>query len=133
MNGLLQNAFLYIIKRTIEGTCAVMLHMLKYVPGVQGVHDEVVDIGAYPLAYVPDGFKTQGICIKAVEEDPWRLLDVPNHFKTFEMCEKAVRRAPCTLDYVPDQYKTQEMCDDSMVVGICTQLVYYKTTNKIML
>ena len=97
MNDLFQNAFLYIIERTIEGTCTVMLHMLKYVPGVQGVHDEAVDIGTYPLAYVPDHFKTQERCIKAVEEDPWQLLDVP-----------------CTVDYVPDQYKTQEKCDDAV-------------------
>ena len=48
-----------------------MLNMLKYTPVVQGLHGEVVDIEAYPLAYLPDRFKTQGMCIKAVEENPW--------------------------------------------------------------
>ena len=58
----------YIIERmvegTVEGTCAVMLHMLKYVPGVQGVDVEAVDIGGCPLAYVHDLFKTQGCALK---------------------------------------------------------------------
>ena len=42
MSDLFKNVFLHIIERTIDGTCTVMLHMLKYVPGVQGVHGDVL-------------------------------------------------------------------------------------------
>ena len=45
MSDVFINAFWHIIERTIEGTCTVMLHMLKYIPGVQEVHDEAVGIG----------------------------------------------------------------------------------------
>ena len=82
MSDLFIYVFWHNIERTIEGTCTVMLHMLKYIPGVQGVHDEVVGIGAYPLVYVADCFNTQRMRIKAAEEDPWQLRDVPDCFKT---------------------------------------------------
>ena len=95
----------------IEGTCAVMLHMLKYIPGIQALHNEAADIGAYPLVYVPDKFKTQEMCIKAVKEDPWQLHYVPDQYKTQEMCNEAVCKEPYMLYYVPDQYKAQEICD----------------------
>ena len=53
--------FKYIIERTIKGTCVVMLNMLKYIPGIQGVHHEAVDIGAYPLVYVPENLKSMDV------------------------------------------------------------------------
>ena len=100
----------YIIERmvegTVQGTCAVMFHMLKYVPGVQGVDDKVVGIREYSLAYVADHFKTQGMCIKAVEVDPCTLKLVPDQFKTQEMCKKAVE---------------ENLDGRSMVVEICSQ------------
>ena len=42
-----------------------------------------------PAAFllVPDCFKTQEMCIKAVEVDPWQQKDVPDHFKTKNMCD----------------------------------------------
>ena len=67
MSDVFINAFWHIIERTIEGTCTVMLHMLKYIPGVQEVHDEAVGIGAYPLVYCADRFNTQRMGIKAAE------------------------------------------------------------------
>ena len=85
MNGLFQNAFLYIIERTIEGACAVMFHMLKYVPPVHGVDDEAVDIKAYPLTYVPDRFKTQGMRIKQLRR---------THGNSW-MCQTTVRPLKC--------------------------------------
>ena len=49
---------------------------------------------------IPDRFKTQGMCKKAVEVDPWQLEDVPDHFKTQNMCDKVVKDAffpPCSM------------------------------------
>ena len=89
MIDLIKHIIERMVEGTVEETCAVMLHMLKYVPGVQGVDDEAVDIGGCPLAYVPDHFKTQGMCIKAVEVDPCTLTLVPDQFKTQKMCKKS--------------------------------------------
>ena len=33
------------------------------------------------------------MCEKAVEKDPWRLFNVPDRFKTERMCEKAVQKS----------------------------------------
>ena len=54
----------YIIERTIKRTCVVMLHMLKYIPGIQGVHGETVNIGPYRLVYVLDNLKINGCALK---------------------------------------------------------------------
>ena len=57
---------------------------------------------------VPDCFKTEETCIKAVEKDPWFLAGVPNHFKIQEICNNAVPEDPYSLQYVPDWFVTQE-------------------------
>ena len=62
------------------------------------------------LHHVPDQYKTQETCIKAVEVDPWQLDSVPDHLKT-EMCIKAVEKNPRMRKYLPDSFKTQEICD----------------------
>ena len=65
----------------------------------------VVLIEPYPLAYVPDHFKTEGMCNEA---------DVPDHFRTQKMCNEAVEEAPSWPIFVPDSPKTQEICDDAV-------------------
>ena len=64
---------------------------------------------------VPERFKIQEMCIKAVEVDPWQLGDVPYHIKAQEMCDKAVWEDPSSLKYVPGWFATREglyMCHD---------------------
>ena len=56
-SDLLKNAFLY----TIEGMCTALLHMLKYIPGVQEMYEEAVIRNPHKLKFVPDYFKTQKI------------------------------------------------------------------------
>ena len=58
---------------------------------------------------IPDRFKTQETCTKAVVEDSLNLRHFLDHFNTQEMCIKAVEEDPGQLRCVPDQYKTQEM------------------------
>ena len=41
---------------------------------------------------------------KAVEVDPWQLKDVPNRFKKQKMCDKAVKDYPSSLLFVPDWF-----------------------------
>ena len=43
------------------------------------------------LFVIPDHFKTQEMCIKAVEVDPWELGNIPDTFKAQKICNKAVR------------------------------------------
>ena len=44
-----------------------------------------------PVAFflVSDRFKSQKMCIKALEVDPWQLNDIPD-LKTTKMCDKTV-------------------------------------------
>ena len=108
MNDLTKYIIERMVERMVEGTCAVMLHMLKSVPGFQGVNDKAVDIGEYPSAYVPNHFKTQGMCIKAVEADACTLKLVPDQYKTQKMCDDAKRKRPWLLNYVPDWFITKQ-------------------------
>ena len=41
--------------------------------------DEAVWIGPRSLASIPDRFKTEGLCIKAVKRDPYVHDCVPNN------------------------------------------------------
>ena len=51
------------------------------------------------------------MCNKAINEDPgWCLPFVPEKFKTQDMCDKAVDEDPFCLEYVHDRFKSQEMC-----------------------
>ena len=63
-----------------------------------------------PAAFflVTDRFKTQEMCINAVEVDLWQLHDVPDHFKTQEMYDRVVRNDPFSLQFVPDWFVTQQ-------------------------
>ena len=47
-------------KEVIELTCAVVVNILKYVTGGQGV-DEAVNIGPFHLTFLPDRLKTKGM------------------------------------------------------------------------
>ena len=57
---------------------------------------------------IPDRFKIQEMCIKAVEVDPWKLYYVPDHFKSQKMCDGLVSEDPFSLQYVPDWFVMQE-------------------------
>ena len=41
--------------------------------------DEAVCIGPRSLAFIPDRFKTEGLCVKAVKRDPYAHDCVPNN------------------------------------------------------
>ena len=113
----------------------ILLRMLEYILGSQGMHEAVVPRESYILHYVtdrlkmqemyneiiriipnvfhhiPDSFKTQEMYSKAIEVDPWQLKDILDHFKTQEMCNKAVRYYLFSLQFVPDWFVTQQQID----------------------
>ena len=49
-------------------------------------------------------FKTQEMCIKAVEEYPWDLGNVPDHSRTQKICKKVVSEDPYSLQYLSDWF-----------------------------
>ena len=51
------------------------------------------------------------MCKKTVEVDPWQLRDVPDYFKTQGMCDKAVGNYLFSLQFVPDWFVTQQQID----------------------
>ena len=84
-------------------------------------------INSEELYLVPDHFKIEETCIKALKVGPWRVPgDVPDCFKTRDVCEKAMRKSPSLLMYVPDWFVTKqqikmwrdddEYCDDDDVL-----------------
>ena len=77
----------------------------------QKMCDKAVEAGPFCpcyLASVPDRFKTEEMCIKAVEAGLWLMYHVPGHLKMQEMCDKAVRDDHSSLQYVPDWFVTQQ-------------------------
>ena len=49
-------------KGAIKLTCAGIVNIMKYIPGVQGVDEEEVYIRPFPFLLIPDELKTQKMC-----------------------------------------------------------------------
>ena len=60
---------------------------------------------------IPNHFKTQEVCINAIEKEPWQPKNVPDCLKTQEMCDKAVRDYLLSLRLVPDWLVKQQQID----------------------
>ena len=48
------------------------------------------------------------MCNRTVNEWPWLLGYVPDQYKTEEMCYRAVERYLSSLQFVPDWFGTQQ-------------------------
>ena len=49
---------------------------------------------------------------KPLKNEPDALRFVPDQYKAQWMCERAVENEPYNLKFVPDHLKTQKLCDD---------------------
>jgi hypothetical protein len=56
-----------------------------------------------PLRFVPDRFKTQDVCLAAVQTVGTALEFVPDNLKTKEMCVAALKSGGEALEYVPEK------------------------------
>ena len=92
--------FKKVIWYMIEGTCTLLTHILKYIPGVQEACNKEVCRDARSLEFVPDCFKTQEMCNEVVESDPYTLNFVPDCYKTQGRCEKLIEKDPWSLKFV---------------------------------
>ena len=72
------------------------------------------------MQFVPDLYKTQGMCDKVVDSCPFAFDSVPDQYKTQEMCQEVVFKEPLMLKYYLNRYKTQEMCDEAVDVFLPT-------------
>ena len=54
------------------------------------------------------------MCNHAVKKLPFVIRHVPNQYKTQKMCDKAILQNGGTLRSVLDSYKNQQMCDKSV-------------------
>ena len=68
----------------------ILLYTLEYILGIQEKYNKRVSREPHSLEFLPDGYKTQEICNKAVEADPCILKFVPVHLRThcFKVVEK---------------------------------------------
>ena len=70
--------------------------------------NEIMRTRAIVFFIVFERFKTQKMCIKAVEAYPWLLELVPDYFKTQGICDKTVRDDSSSLWFVPDWFVRQQ-------------------------
>ena len=73
-------------------------------------------VSTYPstIKFVPECFKTQEMCNKAVNRCFFVFNSIPDQQKTQKICDRVVSEDPFLKMYVPDQYKTQQMCDEAV-------------------
>ena len=129
-------------EEVIELTCAAMVNILKYIPGVQGADDVIrpCSLALIPdelktqkmyeksealnpcaLQFVPDHLKTKRICKEGVEDESETSKFVPEHFKDKKVCERAIKNEPGSLKFVPDFFITEEQigvwyCNDDKLI-----------------
>ena len=60
--------------------------------------------------FVPECYKNQRMCNKAVDTNVHALQFVPNCYKTQKMCNKAVDAHASAMQLAPDWCKTQPIC-----------------------
>ena len=63
---------------------------------------------------VPNQYKTQKMCYKAVNYYPSTILIVSECHKTPEMCDKVDYTCFFVFKSAPDRYKTQGVCDKAV-------------------
>ena len=63
----------------------------------------------YLLRCVPDQYKTQQTCDKAILENGVTLKSVLDYYKNQEICSKAFENYLHGLEFVPECCKTQNM------------------------
>ena len=75
--------------------------------------------------YIPDNFKTQEMCDKAVRWTHSYNKNIPDRFITQKMCNIWVNQYTGNIQYVPQRFITQKMCDDATRVDRCTTSMRY--------
>ena len=75
--------------------------------------DKAVNTDPSTIQFVPECYKTQGMCNKAFN-NVFLCLFNPDRYKTQEMCDSFISGGSFTIRYVPDQYNTQQLCVEAV-------------------
>ena len=67
------------------------------------------------IQFVPECYKTQEMCDKAVNRCFFVFIYILDWYKTQEMCDRVISEDPFMIVYCSDRCKTQGMCDESIV------------------
>ena len=70
----------------------------------------------YPhaLEFVPECHKTQEMCNKSINRCLFIFYSISYRYKTYEMCGRIVSEDLVVIVYCPDKYKTRRMCDKAV-------------------
>ena len=68
----------------------------------------------HALKFVPECYKTQEICYKAVHRCFFISDSIPDQYKTQEICDIVVFLYPLLIVHFPDKYMTQCMGDEAV-------------------
>ena len=79
------------------------------------MHDNAILENGGTLNSVPDCYKNQEMCNKAVDHYPHALEFVLNYYMTQKMSGKVVNTHSSTIQFVSECYKTQEMYDKAFI------------------
>ena len=85
---------------------------------------------SFVIRYVPDQYKTQQVCDKALPKNGGKLESVPDCYQNQEICDEAVDNYPHTLKVVPDCYKIQEICDKLSILIFPQYNLFLNTRHK---
>ena len=73
------------------------------------VLDKVVNIYFFLFYSLPDLYKTQEMCDRAVSEDPFLIVYCPNKYITQKVCDESVDDPLAALKFIPDWFVTSKM------------------------
>ena len=75
---------------------------------------KALDTHPSTIQFVPEYYKTQEICVKAVNRCFFAFGSIPDQYKSQEICDIFVSLYPFLIVYCPDKYITQKMCDEAL-------------------
>ena len=75
--------------------------------------------------YVPDRYKTQQMCNKAILENSWTLKSVLDCYKNQQMCDKAVDNYPHALGFIAKCYKISVEIDIRLMKCVIKPLIIF--------
>ena len=67
-----------------------------------------------PLRVVPEGMRTEAVCLAAVRENGMALYFVPESVRTSAVCMVAVQENGRAPSLVPEALRTEDLCRDAL-------------------
>lgn len=121
---------LYALRLVSKSTCGLLLSDDEgpYThPCVRRAHSAEIGQAAYNLQYVPTGYRTPGLCRKAVFESGLAIMFVPRFMITRVLCLLAIERQTTgALTRLDEEFHTEELCLRALLNTRGNALAYVK-------